>query len=43
MIFTQLLEPLESAFLIGSERVSQYKGYGLTFKYKEDYNDTIAL
>ena len=43
MIFTQLLDPLESAIIIGTERASQYTGYGRTFQYSEDYNDTIKL
>ncbi|ORX46423.1 hypothetical protein BCR36DRAFT_331857, partial [Piromyces finnis] len=43
MVFTQLLEPLESVYLIGSERTSQYTGYGSSFKYNNDYDDTIKF
>ncbi len=43
MIFTQLLDPLESALIIGTERVCQYTGYRRTFQYSGDYNDSIKL
>ncbi|ORX46422.1 hypothetical protein BCR36DRAFT_331854 [Piromyces finnis] len=40
MIFTQRLDHLESAFIIGTERISKFKGYGRSFKYNGDYNDS---
>jgi len=39
MIFTQRLDHLESAFIIGVERTSKFKGYGRSFKYNGDHND----
>ncbi|ORY77077.1 poly glycohydrolase [Neocallimastix californiae] len=42
--FTQRLDPLESVYIIGVERVSKYKCYGYTFQYDGDYDDSsIAL
>ncbi|KAG4089489.1 hypothetical protein H8356DRAFT_1280291 [Neocallimastix lanati (nom. inval.)] len=38
--FTQRLDPLESVYIIGVERVSKYKGYGYTFQYDGDYDDS---
>ena len=40
MIFTQQLDHLESAFIIGVERTSKFKGYGRSFKYNGDHNDS---
>jgi len=39
MIFTERLDHLECAFIMGTERISKFKGYGRTFKYNGDYND----
>jgi len=39
MIFTQRLDQLETAFIIGAERVSKFKGYGRSFKFDGDHND----
>jgi len=39
MIFTQRLDELETAFIIGAERIAKFKGYGRTFKYNGDHND----
>ncbi|ORX83136.1 hypothetical protein BCR32DRAFT_267172 [Anaeromyces robustus] len=39
MIFTQKLDNLETAFIIGAERVSKFKGYGRSFKFNGDHND----
>jgi len=40
MIFTERLDELETAFIIGVERISKFKGYGRTFKYNGDHNDS---
>jgi len=39
MIFTERLDHLETAFIMGTERISKFKGYGRTFKYDGDHND----
>ncbi|ORX83320.1 hypothetical protein BCR32DRAFT_292060 [Anaeromyces robustus] len=43
MIFTQCLDHLESAYIIGTERFSNYTGYGRTYAYGGDYDDNGTL
>ncbi|CAK1549263.1 unnamed protein product [Leptosia nina] len=43
MLFTEALDPTETVIIIGSERYSDYTGYGSTFHWAADHIDQTPL
>lgn len=39
LLFTQCLTKNECVFIIGTERICNYSGYGGSFTFESDYND----